>query len=64
MEVTLHTPVREWYSQTPQNNLSYWGLDYPPLTAYQSYLHGLFVSAFEPEAVALGTSHGYETASR
>ncbi|GAQ86987.1 alpha-1,3-glucosyltransferase [Klebsormidium nitens] len=63
MEITLHTPVREWYSETPQNNLTYWGLDYPPLTAYQSYLHGLFVSAFEPEAVGLESSRGYETPS-
>ena len=23
------------YAETKQNNLSYWGLDYPPLSAYQ-----------------------------
>ncbi|GAA6017013.1 hypothetical protein JCM11491_006129 [Sporobolomyces phaffii] len=30
-------PVAEWYS----HDLGYWGLDYPPLTAYHSYLLGL-----------------------
>ena len=32
MEVTLGTPLREWYAHTPRNDLQYWGLDYPPLT--------------------------------
>lgn len=64
MEITVHTPASDWYTNTSANNLSYWGLDYPPLTAYQSYLHGLAIAALEPEAVALGTSHGYETPSR
>jgi ALG6, ALG8 glycosyltransferase family len=27
--------VRSRYVATKDNNLSYWGLDYPPLTAYQ-----------------------------
>ena len=68
MEITLHTPVRDWcatrivcslddvppcmqccsscatccgvsgmyrYKATADNDLSYWGLDYPPVTAYQ-----------------------------
>jgi alpha-1,3-glucosyltransferase len=63
MELTLHTPAREWYVETPSNNLSYWGLDYPPLSAYQSWLCGAAVAALEPEAVALRASHGYETRS-
>jgi hypothetical protein len=40
MEITYHTPVREWYWTTANNNLSYWGLDYPPLTAYHSWIMG------------------------
>lgn len=36
----MHTPVSEWYVETPANNLTYWGLDYPPLSAYQSWLYG------------------------
>ena len=34
MEITIHTPLREWYVGTTHNDLGYWGLDYPPLTAY------------------------------
>uniref|UniRef100_A0A8C7KST9 Alpha-1,3-glucosyltransferase n=1 Tax=Oncorhynchus kisutch TaxID=8019 RepID=A0A8C7KST9_ONCKI len=33
-EVTYNLPVHEWYFNTTDNNLNYWGLDYPPLTAY------------------------------
>lgn len=61
MEITLHTPVKEWYRNTSSNNLRYWGLDYPPLTAYQSYAHSLFLNYFHPESVALFTSRGHES---
>ncbi|CAG8770075.1 14497_t:CDS:2, partial [Racocetra fulgida] len=30
MELTLHVPINQWYYY----NLDWWGLDYPPLTAY------------------------------
>ena len=40
MEITYHTPLGEWYRNTTDNNLQYWGLDYPPLTAYHSYVMG------------------------
>ncbi|KAI5062255.1 hypothetical protein GOP47_0022794 [Adiantum capillus-veneris] len=63
MEITLHTPVQEWYVNTSHNDLGYWGLDYPPLTAYQSFFHGLALNALEPDSVALHTSRGYETPS-
>ncbi|GLJ43800.1 hypothetical protein SUGI_0911850 [Cryptomeria japonica] len=63
MEITVHTPVKEWYRNTTNNDLKYWGLDYPPLTAYQSYVHGLALQALEPQSVALHTSRGYETPS-
>ncbi|KAI8465567.1 MAG: ALG6, ALG8 glycosyltransferase family-domain-containing protein [Monoraphidium minutum] len=63
MEITLHTPPSSWYTDGPHNNGSYWPLDYPPLSAYQSWLHGKMVAAAEPAAVALGTSAGYETPS-
>lgn len=61
MEITLNTPVKEWYRNTTSNNLSYWGLDYPPLTAYQSYAHSLFLSYFHPDSVALFASRGHES---
>ncbi|KAJ0099239.1 hypothetical protein Patl1_21464 [Pistacia atlantica] len=61
MEITLNLPVTEWYRNSTTNDLSYWGLDYPPLTAYQSYVHGLFLRFFDPESVSLFTSRGYES---
>jgi len=61
MEITFHLPVGDWYRDTPSNNLQYWGLDYPPLTAYVSYVCGAVCQWLEPASVALGTSHGYES---
>ena len=37
MELTIHLPIQEWY----KFDLQYWGLDYPPLTAYISWLCGI-----------------------
>ncbi|CAL5225224.1 g8012 [Coccomyxa viridis] len=62
MEITTNLPVSEWYAETKQNNLSYWGLDYPPLSAYQSWLYGKVIERLDPDAMALGESHGYESA--
>ena len=39
-EITVNLPVDKWYFNSSQNDLLYWGLDYPPLTAYHSYLVG------------------------
>lgn len=36
MEITIHLPLQQWYKY----DLPYWGLDYPPLTAYVSWLCG------------------------
>lgn len=36
MEITIHLPLSKWYTY----DLPYWGLDYPPLTAYHSWLLG------------------------
>lgn len=36
MEVTTSVPVSRWYFY----DLGYWGLDYPPLTAYHSWVLG------------------------
>lgn len=38
MEITTHLSVKEWYWY----DLQYWGLDYPPLTAYISWLCGIW----------------------
>ena len=41
MELTIHLPISQWYTY----DLRYWGLDYPPLTAYVSWICGIvFVS--------------------
>ncbi|XP_028804459.1 probable dolichyl pyrophosphate Man9GlcNAc2 alpha-1,3-glucosyltransferase [Neltuma alba] len=61
MEITLNLPVREWYRNSTTNDLSYWGLDYPPLTAYQSFIHGLFLRFFHPDSVSLFSSRGHES---
>jgi alpha-1,3-glucosyltransferase len=36
MGITVHLPIQQWYKY----DLQYWGLDYPPLTAYVSWLCG------------------------
>jgi alpha-1,3-glucosyltransferase len=36
MEITNHLPMSFWYFY----DLQYWGLDYPPLTAYHSWAAG------------------------
>ncbi|CAM9781542.1 unnamed protein product, partial [Phaeothamnion confervicola] len=59
MELTVSLPVGRWYWY----DLSYWGLDYPPLTAYVSWAWGKLSLLLEPASMALGTSRGYETLS-
>lgn len=57
MELTVNLPIGEWYYY----QLQYWGLDYPPLSAYQSWLCGRFSQLLVGhESVALDTSRGYE----
>ncbi|EIW59448.1 glucosyltransferase [Trametes versicolor FP-101664 SS1] len=59
MELTIHLPVRQWYTY----DLQYWGLDYPPLTAYISWLCGTLGAWIDPSWVALDRSRGIETSS-
>lgn len=40
MEITFNTPLKDWYRNTGANDLNYWGLDYPPLSAYWAYITG------------------------
>ncbi|XP_053616860.1 dolichyl pyrophosphate Man9GlcNAc2 alpha-1,3-glucosyltransferase [Plodia interpunctella] len=62
-EITVHTPIANWYHNTTQNDLQYWGLDYPPLTAYHSLLMGLVADWLDPESVRLFASRGYDSES-
>ncbi|CAN8232948.1 unnamed protein product [Cochlearia groenlandica] len=61
MEITTNLNVIDWYRNGTRNDLSYWGLDYPPLTAYQSYFHGIILRIFNPDSVSLLTSRGHES---
>ena len=40
MELSVNLPFSEIYKSGSQNNLSYWGVDYPPLTVYHSFILG------------------------
>ncbi|KAL7629594.1 Glucosyltransferase-like protein [Parahypoxylon ruwenzoriense] len=56
MEITTHLPISQWYF----HDLQWWGLDYPPLTAYHSWLLGKVGSFIDPSWFALYTSRGSE----
>ncbi|KAL7417090.1 glycosyl transferase [Mrakia frigida] len=58
MEITQFLPMKEWY----RFDLEYWGLDYPPLTAYHSLLLGKTGTLFSPSWFALDSSRGFESA--
>ncbi|CAB4069936.1 ACTR2 [Lepeophtheirus salmonis] len=63
-EVTLNLPISSWYAPGVKGNeLNYWGLDYPPLTAYHSYLNGLFARDVlnQSHYVELEKSRGMES---
>ncbi|KFV49034.1 Dolichyl pyrophosphate Man9GlcNAc2 alpha-1,3-glucosyltransferase [Tyto alba] len=60
-EVTYNLPIRQWYFNTSGNNLLYWGLDYPPLTAYHSFVCAYIAKLINPDWIALHTSRGYES---
>ncbi|EGW34114.1 uncharacterized protein SPAPADRAFT_59537 [Spathaspora passalidarum NRRL Y-27907] len=57
MELTINLPISKWY----YFDLSYWGLDYPPLTAYHSYLLGMIGSFINGSWFSLDESRGMET---
>ena len=61
LEITANTKMTEWYVETPQNDLLYWGLDYPPLTAYVSYMYGKLAQHIYPPLVVLHESRGHES---
>lgn len=47
MELTIHLPVSKWYFY----DLQWWGLDYPPLTAYHSWLLGIMYGLIFPAGI-------------
>ena len=54
MEVTTQLPISQWYF----HDLQWWGLDYPPLTAYHSWALGKIGALINPAWFALFTSRG------
>ncbi|KAK0107420.1 Glucosyltransferase-like protein [Cadophora gregata f. sp. sojae] len=59
MEITTQLPISQWYF----HDLEWWGLDYPPLTAYHSWLLGKIGGFINPSWFALHTSRGLEDPS-
>lgn len=60
-EITVNLPVVDWYTNSTANNLLYWGLDYPPLTAYHSWLMGRVAQQLNASYVELHQSRGITT---
>ncbi|VDK45772.1 unnamed protein product [Anisakis simplex] len=56
MELTIHLPIDKWYVNGSDNDLNYWGLDYPPLTAFHSFVLGKLLVHFQYNHVSLGLS--------
>ncbi|KAH8674477.1 glycosyltransferase family 57 protein [Tricladium varicosporioides] len=56
MEITTQLPISQWYF----HDLEWWGLDYPPLTAYHSWVLGKIGGIINPAWFALHTSRGLD----
>jgi alpha-1,3-glucosyltransferase len=61
MEITVNLPVQQWYINSTQNDLLYWGIDYPPLSAHWAWFLGRIALQLQPELVALHESRGLES---
>lgn len=57
MEITVSLPMKDWYFY----DLQYWGIDYPPLTCYHSWLVGKASQWVVPEMTEFEKSRGIET---
>lgn len=61
MEITVNVEPKLWYTDSESNPNTYWPIDYPPLSAYYSYVWGMFFKALMPDSINLFTSRGYES---
>ncbi|KAK0386183.1 hypothetical protein NLU13_6020 [Sarocladium strictum] len=59
MEITTKLPISQWYF----HDLQWWGLDYPPLTAYHSWVLGKLGALINPSWFELYTSRGSDDPS-
>ncbi|OWB75351.1 hypothetical protein B5S31_g5236 [[Candida] boidinii] len=57
LEITVNLPISEWYFY----DLQYWGLDYPPLTAFHSFFLGKIGNLIDKSWFLLDSSRGFET---
>ncbi|KAL0225630.1 hypothetical protein P9112_012954 [Eukaryota sp. TZLM1-RC] len=58
LEITVNLPISHWYKNSTDNDLNYWGLDYPPLTAYHSFFLGKIAQVVHPKMIELHISRG------
>ncbi|CDW60786.1 Alg6 Alg8 domain containing protein, partial [Trichuris trichiura] len=61
MKITINLPIDEWYVHSNSNDLMYWGLDYPPLTAYHSWMLAHGARIINRTWVELEKSRGIES---
>ena len=61
MEITSNLPTVQWYKNGTDNDLLYWGLDYPPLSAYHMRALGMIAGWLNQSYVALNSSRGLES---
>ena len=59
-EITVNLPLSDWYKNTTDNDLLYWGLDYPPLTALHSKVLGHVAEVVNVSWIQLHGSRGEE----
>ncbi|XP_055917101.1 probable dolichyl pyrophosphate Man9GlcNAc2 alpha-1,3-glucosyltransferase [Eupeodes corollae] len=62
-EICVNLPASAWYTNSTDNDLLYWGLDYPPLTAYHSFWLGKIANTLNSSYVELHKSRGFESES-
>ncbi|XP_046801061.1 probable dolichyl pyrophosphate Man9GlcNAc2 alpha-1,3-glucosyltransferase isoform X2 [Lucilia cuprina] len=60
-EITYNLPPNQWYLNSTDNDLLYWGIDYPPLTAYHSLFVGIIANRINSSYVRLFDSRGLES---
>ncbi|XP_055837886.1 probable dolichyl pyrophosphate Man9GlcNAc2 alpha-1,3-glucosyltransferase [Episyrphus balteatus] len=60
-EICVNLPASTWYKNSTENDLLYWGLDYPPLTAYHSLSLGQIAKVLNTSYVELHDSRGFES---
>merc|ERR1712226_89646 len=61
MELAVNVPISSIYTNGASNNLSYWGVDYPPLTVYHSAFLGYIASVINGNWTKIDASHGIES---